>query len=43
MKYAHKLRLIIKKLRYEEVQSREVVFYKDIVKSNVSATQLDSM
>ena len=35
--------MFIKKIEYEEVQSRETVFYKEVVKRNVSATQLESM
>lgn len=43
MEEAYKSRVIIKKIEYEEIQSREAVFYKDVVKRNVTATQLESM
>ena len=43
MEQAHKSRLVLKKIEYEEVQEREAVFYKDVVKRNVTATQLESM
>ena len=35
--------MFIKKIKYEEVQSREAMFYKEVVKRNVSTTQLESM
>lgn len=43
MEQAHKSRLVIRKIEYEEVQSREAIFYKDVVKRNMSTTQLESM
>ena len=43
MEDAHKSQIIIKKIEFEETQSREVSFYKDVVRRNVSATKLDSL
>lgn len=43
MEEAYKSRVIIKKIEYEEIQSREAVFYKDVVKRNVTVTQLEFM
>ena len=40
---ASKARVFIKKMEYEESQTREIVFYKDIAKRNVSASQLESI
>ena len=37
MKQAYKSRVSLKKIEYEEVQGREAVFYKDVVKRIVSA------
>ena len=43
MEEASKARIFIKQIEYEESQTREVMFYKDVVKRNVSASQLESM
>ena len=43
MEEVYKLRIFLKQIEYEEVQTREALFYKDVVKRNVSASQLDSM
>ena len=43
MEEAYKSRIFLKQIEYEEVQTREALFYKDVVKKNVSATQLNSM
>ena len=43
MKEVYKSRVIIKKIEYEEIQLREAVFYKNIVKRNVTITQLKFM
>ena len=43
MEEAYKSRMFIKKIEYEEVRSREALFYKDVVKRNVSTAQLESM
>ena len=40
MEEAYKSRVIIKKIEYKEIQSREAVFYKGVIKRNVTATQL---
>ena len=43
MEEAYKSRLFLKKLEYKESQTREITFYKNVVKRNVSASQLESM
>ena len=43
VEHAFRSRLMIQKIEYEEVRTREAMFYKDIVKRNVSATKLESM
>ena len=43
MEEASKARIFIKQIEYEEVRTREALFYKDVVKRNVSAAQLESM
>ena len=40
---AYKSRMFIKKIKYEEVRTREALFYKDVVKRNVSTSQLESI
>ena len=39
----YKSRLFLKKLKYEESQIREITFYKDIMKKNVSVAKLEAM
>ena len=43
MEEAYKSRIFLKQIEYEEVQTREALFSKDVVKRNVSTSQLDSM
>lgn len=43
MEHTHKTRLVVKKIEYEETQEREAMFYKDVVKRNLTATQLESI
>ena len=43
VEHAFRSRLIIQKIEYEEVRTREAIFYKDVVKRNISATKLKSM
>ena len=38
MKEASKTRIFIKQIEYEESQTREIMFYKDVVKRNVSVS-----
>ena len=40
---ASKARIFIRKMEYKESQTREITFYKNIVKRNVSASQLESI
>ena len=41
MEEVYKSRIFIEKIEYEEVQTLEALFYKDVVKRNVSASQLE--
>lgn len=43
MEEAYKSRVFLRKIEFEEVQTREALFYKNVVKKNVSISQLESM
>ena len=43
MEHVFRLRLMIQKIEYEEIRTRKAIFYKNVIKRNVSAIKLKSI